>query len=170
MRSLFGAVPTGIDNYGSPGEDSLRWLVLWEILETLFITLNERVGLPVLRENPMQESRLSGSPGAARSRARVWRQRAATIAVGSLAMVMGYGVVFGHNGLTAFASKRREAKVLQLQMQQLEQENERLHGHVDRLQTDPSAIEHEARQQFHYTRPGEVIYTLPVAKLAAVGH
>jgi len=85
-------------------------------------------------------------------------------------MVMGYGVFFGHNGLTAFASKRREAKALQLQMQQLEQENERLHGHVDRLQTDPSAIEHEARQQFHYTRPGEVIYTLPVAKPAAVGH
>jgi cell division protein FtsB len=114
----------------------------------------------------MRETRLPGNAGAVRSRARVWRQRAATIAVGSLAMVMGYGVVFGHNGLTAFASKRREAKALQLQMQRLQQENERLHGHVDRLQTDPSAIEHEARQQFHYTRPGEVIYTLPVGKPA----
>jgi cell division protein FtsB len=83
---------------------------------------------------------------------------------------MGYGVVFGHNGLTAFASKRKEAKTLQLQMQRLEQENERLHGHVDRLQTDPSAIEHEARQQFHYTRPGEVIYTLPAATPAVAAH
>jgi cell division protein FtsB len=83
---------------------------------------------------------------------------------------MGYGVVFGHNGLTAFASKRREAKLLQLQMEQLEQDNDRLHGHVDRLKTDPSAIEHEARQQFHYTMPGEVIYTLPVAKPTVAAH
>lgn len=96
-----------------------------------------------------------------RSRASMWRQRAATIAVGSLALVMAYGVIFGHNGLTAFASKRREARILQAQTEQLQKENERLHGHVDRLQNDPGAIEHEARQEFHYTRPGEVIYTLP---------
>lgn len=99
-----------------------------------------------------------------RSRASMWRQRAATIAVGTLALVMAYGVVFGHNGLTAFAAKRREARVLEAQRQQLEKENERLHGHADRLQNDPSAIEHEARQEFHYTRPGEVIYTLPATK------
>lgn len=125
--------------------------------------------MAVRPKNWMQEARPPNVAGAVRTRAHVWRQRAATIAVGSLAMVMGYGVVFGHNGLTAFAGKRKEAKMLQLQMQQLEQENQRLHGHVDRLQTDPSAIEHEARQQFHYTRPGEVIYTLPAAKPAVGG-
>ncbi len=32
--------------------------------------------------------------------------------------------------------------------------------HVDHLQNDPDAIEHEARARLHYTRPGEVIYTL----------
>jgi len=94
----------------------------------------------------------------------MWRHRAATLAVGALAIVMAYGVVFGHNGLTAFAAKRKEAKMLEAQTLQLQKENERLHGHVDRLQNDPSAIEHEARQEFHYTRPGEVIYTLPTAK------
>jgi cell division protein FtsB len=96
----------------------------------------------------------------------MWRHRAATAAVGALALVMAYGVVFGHNGITAFAAKRREARQLQAQTLQLQRENERLHGHVDRLQNDPSAIEHEARQEFHYTRPGEVIYTLPEAKTA----
>jgi cell division protein FtsB len=100
---------------------------------------------------------------AAKERFYLWRRRAATIAVGALALVMGYGVVFGHNGLTAFAHKREEARTLQQQMMQLQKENDRLHGHVDRLENDPGAIEHEAREELHYTRAGEVIYTLPVA-------
>ena len=109
----------------------------------------------------MPTSRLPAFAEAARTRIYLWRRRAATFAVGALALGMGYGVVFGHNGLTAFAKKREEAKDLQQQMQTLKTENERLHEHVDRLQNDPSAIEHEARAQLHYTRAGEVIYTLP---------
>lgn len=112
-------------------------------------------------------SKLPAFATAARERAYLWRHRAATIAVGALALVMAYGVVFGHNGLTAFAHKREETKTLQLQMQQLQKENERLYGHVERLQNDPGAIEHEAREELHYTRSGEVIYTLPKADPAA---
>jgi cell division protein FtsB len=112
-------------------------------------------------------SRLPVVAGAERSSVSVWGRRVATISVGALAMVMAYGVVFGHNGLTAFAHKREEAKSLQMQMQQLKAENERLHGHVERLQSDPGAIEHEARADLHYTRPGEVIITLPAKKTAA---
>jgi cell division protein FtsB len=80
-----------------------------------------------------------------------------------MAMTMAYGVVFGHNGLTVFLNKRQETRALQQQMMQLQSENERLQGHVQRLQTDPGAIEHEARAELHYTRAGEVIYTLPAA-------
>jgi cell division protein FtsB len=76
---------------------------------------------------------------------------------------MGYGVIFGHNGLNAFAHKRQETQALQQQMQQLQLENDRLQGHVERLQSDPGAIEHEARAELHYIRAGEVIYTLPKA-------
>jgi cell division protein FtsB len=104
---------------------------------------------------------------AARERFFLWRRRAATIGVGALALVMAYGVVFGHNGLTAFAHKREETRSLQQQMTQLQKENDRLHGHVDRLQNDPGAIEHEAREELHYTRAGEVIYTLPSAPAPA---
>ena len=92
-----------------------------------------------------------------------WRRKAATVGVGALALMMAYGVVFGHNGLTVFEHKREEAKSLQKQMQMLQEENERLRGHVDRLQNDPGAIEHQAREELHYTRSGEVIYTLPSA-------
>jgi cell division protein FtsB len=74
---------------------------------------------------------------------------------------MGYHVVFGNNGLTAYEHKREDTRSLQLQMQDLQRENDRLLGHVDRLQNDAGAIEHQAREELHYTRPGEIIYTLP---------
>ena len=51
--------------------------------------------------------------------------------------------------------------MLQSQLRSLQRENELLKGHVERLQSDPNAIEHQAREELHYTRPGEVIYTLP---------
>ncbi len=87
----------------------------------------------------------------------------------SLAAVMGYGVVFGHNGLTAFQQKRAEEHHLREQMGQLQRENTQLRGHVDRLQNDPGAIEHQAREELHYTRPDEVIYTLEPTTSAHAG-
>ena len=107
--------------------------------------------------------RLPEIAGQVRERVYSWRRKAATVGVGALALMMGYGVVFGHNGLTVFEHKREEAKSLQKQMQMLQAENERLRGHVDRLQNYPGAIEHQAREELHYTRAGEVIYTLPSA-------
>ena len=103
----------------------------------------------------------SAFPAPNRSPFHVWRRRAATVVAGALALGMAYGVMFGHNGLTAYAKKREEEQSLRLQMQQLQRENGRLEGHVERLEKDPSAIEHQAREELHYTRPGEVIYTLP---------
>jgi cell division protein FtsB len=89
-----------------------------------------------------------------------WR-KVATVAAATLAIGLGYHVVFGQNGLTAYQQKRQEARELSRQLQSLQRENDLLKGHVDRLQDDPNAIEHQAREELHYTRPGEVIYTMP---------
>jgi cell division protein FtsB len=89
------------------------------------------------------------------------RRRFATVAASLLAVAMGYHVVFGQNGLTAYQKKKQDAKVLQEQLKQLSDENDELKSHVERLQSDPGAIEHQAREELHYTRPGEVIVTLP---------
>ncbi len=89
------------------------------------------------------------------------RRRAATVAAAALAVGMGYHVVFGQNGLTAFEKKRADARLLNQQVRRLTEENKQLQGHVERLQNDPGAIEHQAREELHYTRPGEVIVTLP---------
>jgi cell division protein FtsB len=91
-----------------------------------------------------------------------WR-KVATGAAALLALGMGYHVIFGQNGLTAYQQKRQDAQSLDRQLHSLQRENDQLKGHVERLQNDPSAIEHQAREELHYTRPGEVIYTLPAA-------
>jgi cell division protein FtsB len=89
-----------------------------------------------------------------------WR-KVATVAAGFLAVALGYHVIFGQNGLTVYEQKREENRSLNKELQRLQVENDLLKGHVDHLQSDPNAIEHQAREELHYTRPGEVIYTLP---------
>ncbi len=91
-----------------------------------------------------------------------WR-KVATLVGGVLAASMAYHVVFGQNGLTEYDHKRHETKELAAEQQRLLEENEFYRGHVTRLETDPDAIEHQAREELHYTRPGEVIYTLPAS-------
>jgi cell division protein FtsB len=94
-------------------------------------------------------------------RGRVGWRKVATSAAALLALAMGYHVIFGQNGLTVYQQKRQDAQTLDRQLHSLKRENDLLRGHVERLQNDPNAIEHQAREELHYTRPGEVIYTLP---------
>jgi cell division protein FtsB len=94
-------------------------------------------------------------------RGRVGWRKVATGAAALLALAMGYHVIFGQNGLTVYQQKRQDAQALDRQLHSLKRENDLLKGHVERLQNDPNAIEHQAREELHYTRPGEVIYTLP---------
>jgi cell division protein FtsB len=117
--------------------------------------------LESIETKPSEGGWLSRLMDGARSRMLGWRRRAATAGIGALALVMAYGVVFGHNGLFVYAQKRAEARQLEDQTVVLKKENARLREHAERLQNDPSAIEHEAREELHYTRTGEVIVTLP---------
>jgi len=90
-----------------------------------------------------------------------WR-KVATGAAAVLALAMAYHVIFGQNGLTVYQQKRQETQALTRRMQNLQRENDLMKSRVERLQSDPNAIEHQAREELHYTRPGEVIYTLPL--------
>jgi cell division protein FtsB len=83
-----------------------------------------------------------------------------------LALIFGYHVMVGHNGLNAYEQKRAEDRELHQQIDSLQQENDRLEEHVEHLKSDPDAIEREARERLHYARPGEVIYSLNVPQSA----
>ena len=80
---------------------------------------------------------------------------------------LGLYAIFGHDGIVAYQQKQHQAQELHQQILSLQKENERLALHDQRLQSDRDTIEYEAREQMHYTRPGEVIYTLPEAPKAA---
>jgi cell division protein FtsB len=90
---------------------------------------------------------------------RIRRRIATALAIG-LAVLLGYHVMTGRNGVSVYQQKRVEDRELHKQIGVLQQENDRLKEHVDRLKSDPDAIEREARERLHYARPGEVIYTL----------
>lgn len=77
-----------------------------------------------------------------------------------IAVFLGYHVIFGQNGLTIYQQKRLEDRTLTREILELQDQNSARKAHVDRLRNSPDAIEHEAREKLHYTRPGEVIYTL----------
>lgn len=87
------------------------------------------------------------------------RRRIATAAVIAAALFFGYHAIFGENGVNVYEQRRAEDKAVQKHIGELEQENARLQQQVKALQTDPDAIEHEARERLHYARPGEVIWT-----------
>jgi cell division protein FtsB len=91
---------------------------------------------------------------------RAWRPAATAVAV-CLAALLTWHVINGKHGVSVWQQKRAEDQQLRKEIQALEQENARMRVHVERLKSDPDAIEHEAREKLHYAKPGEVIYTLP---------
>ncbi|HZQ67275.1 MAG TPA: septum formation initiator family protein [Terriglobales bacterium] len=91
------------------------------------------------------------------------RRRIATGGVALLAVWLFIHVMFGANGMVVYRQKRAEYDDLQNQIKVLQDQNEQYGGRIKALQDDPQAIEKEARDQFHYARPGEVVYVNPAS-------
>src|SRR5215470_4377081 len=94
------------------------------------------------------------------------RRRIATVAVAVLACVVGYHAVFGANGMVVYQKKRAEYRTQQKQLEEMQKQNDRMAQENRALKTDPAAIEREARQQLHYTKPGEVVLVAPAPTAA----
>jgi cell division protein FtsB len=91
---------------------------------------------------------------------KAWRPAGTAVTIGLALLLMAH-VVNGKNGLTVWHQKHAEDQQLQKEIKSLEQENAALRQHVDRLKSDPDAIEREAREKLHYVKPNEVIVALP---------
>jgi cell division protein FtsB len=63
--------------------------------------------------------------------------------------------------MVVYRAKKTEYLRVQKDIQQLQQENQQYSDEISQLKSDPKRIEREAREQFHYVRPGEVIYVAP---------
>jgi len=100
---------------------------------------------------------------------RLWRPAGTVIAV-CLALFLAWHAINGRHGLSVWQQKRAEDRALQQEIKNLEQENAQMRQQIQRLQSDPDAIEREAREKLHYAKPGEVIYTLPEQTQARPGN
>jgi cell division protein FtsB len=99
---------------------------------------------------------------------RLWRPAGTVIAVG-LTLLIAWHAINGRHGLSVWQQKRAEDRALQQEIKNLERENAQMRQQIERLKSDPDAIEREAREKLHYAKPGEVIYTLPEQTQAQPG-
>jgi len=120
--------------------------------------MHEEMGQP--QESAASEDRVPLRQRAVHWTQQMWRPIGTAVAV-ALIFLFGWGVVNGKHGLSAWEQQRTKDKELRQQIDELQQENAKLRDHVQHLKSDPDAIEHAAREQLHYAKPGEVIYTLP---------
>jgi len=89
-----------------------------------------------------------------------WRRLGTAAAVILICGVLIHAM-FGANGMVVYKQKRAEMQALQTEVDRLQTENSRYAEQIKSLKSDPNAIEKEAREQLHYTRPGEVVYVSP---------
>jgi cell division protein FtsB len=89
------------------------------------------------------------------------RRRIATITVAVVSCLLFVHVLFGANGMVVYKQKRTEYELLQKKVTDVQVENQRYAQQVQALQSDPKAIEKEAREQLGYAKPGERIYVSP---------
>lgn len=89
------------------------------------------------------------------------RRHIATGTVALLTIWFFVHVMFGANGMVVYRQKKTEYQSLQKEINHLNDENGHYSQQIKALQTDPKAIEKEARETLHYARPGEVIYVAP---------
>jgi cell division protein FtsB len=91
----------------------------------------------------------------------VLRRRLATATVAALTAWLFVHVVFGANGMVVYRQKKAEYQSLEKEINGLQKDNTRYNAEIKALKGDPETIEREAREQLHYTRPGEVVYVAP---------
>jgi cell division protein FtsB len=118
--------------------------------------------MPNSSRKPTAEPPLSLRMRVAEWALHMWRPTGTALAI-ALALLTTWHVIYGKHGLSVWQQKRVEDRQLQQQIQQLQKENAEMQHQIQQLQSDPDAIEREAREKLHYAKPGEVIYTLPVA-------
>jgi cell division protein FtsB len=89
------------------------------------------------------------------------RRRMATLGVAIVTAWLFLHVMFGANGMVVYRQKRAEYQSLRHEIDELQKESDHYTEQIKALQTDPKTIEKDAREQLHYTRPGEVVYVAP---------
>lgn len=106
------------------------------------------------------------NPPAKRSRL----HRCVYTAVAVLIVALAIDGVFGPHGMIATYRLKLKVEKTQRKVNALEQENKVFTDQVRKLKTQPSAIEHVARERMGLVKPGELVFKLPPQSPAAASH
>jgi cell division protein FtsB len=87
-------------------------------------------------------------------------QRFVTIVLIVATSALVLNVLVGARGLPAVLKARRDHQAVSIELQRIRQENATLRREVDRLRTDPDAIEELARQELGFISPGEKVFII----------
>jgi len=80
------------------------------------------------------------------------------VVVGLLVLLILGFTVFGEHGLMNLVRVRRQAEVMQAEVQRVREENARIADEIRRLQTDRAYIERLAREELGMVKPGELVF------------
>ena len=87
-------------------------------------------------------------------------QRNSTWFIAAALILLALQDVFGTHGVMAMRRSQKEAIAVQQEIQQLNEENQKLQKRVQSLKSDPATIERIAREEMGLARPGEYIFKI----------
>jgi cell division protein FtsB len=83
------------------------------------------------------------------------------LGVACLLLIMIFTAVFGKKGVMELRRSRRDLAAKTQKIRDLEAEQGRLAAEIRRLETDPRAVEKEAREKLGLAAPGEKVVVEP---------
>lgn len=99
--------------------------------------------------------------------ARARRRQILTYALCFGAFVLFVNALVGDNGYLATLRADRDRAALQESLNKVQGDNRQLEHQIQRMKTDPSALEEEARKNLNLIKPGEKLIIIKNAKPAA---
>ena len=89
--------------------------------------------------------------------ARAWRRRMTAYALFAFAFAMMVNALVGENGYLATLQARSEQARLADQVARVRIKNQETRDEIERLRTDPKALEEAARRELNMIRKGETV-------------
>lgn len=113
-----------------------------------------------MNEGPLKEQQPPDQPPSFSEQLLAFvRQNASWFLAAALALLLVQDV-FGTHGLLAMRRAQSEAASVHQEIDQINEENQRLQQNVQSLKSDPAAIEKIAREEMGLARPGEYIFKI----------
>ncbi len=95
------------------------------------------------------------------TRNKLFRKKLTWVFGGFIGMVLVLPMIFGDMGFIPYVKMQRTQQHLEIELEELKAENQKLEEKVNSLRSDSETIERIARQRLGLVRPGEIVFAFP---------